>query len=42
MGEKSAFTPGCAVNQIILFQTTNRTTLKSMEERNYGITTLCG
>jgi 16S rRNA (cytidine1402-2'-O)-methyltransferase len=24
---KSAFTPGCAVNQIILFQTTNRTTL---------------
>jgi hypothetical protein len=29
MGVKSAFTPGCAVNQIILFQSTNRTTLSA-------------
>jgi hypothetical protein len=29
LGElEPAFTPGCMVNQIILFQSTNRTTLK--------------
>jgi hypothetical protein len=34
------FTPGCAVNQIILFQTTNRTTLSKCvhENKNKGDT----